>query len=377
MALRRKQQKLAGFGARWQAADPTAAIAREGEVGRALAFAGKLHEAQRQVQGTDTPCECAAVYHAGRGLAVLTRRRGQVVESFGRRADGQWLLAPEEVLYLAERGTLAVHEAMPAPDEGEGTVKDCPQKVRDSCPGRRLALPEVFALAIKEVGLDSYAIYAHLRRAGHTVRPLASPENASGRGALRRRRGCLVDWVRGPPVTAKGPTEWLLVGGLEPGDRPKCSSCWSSSAGAAGATEVSVHAADARQSFQASLASHGVSSSEAPAGPRVFAVADAVGDLEFIELAAPTHPCDRRGGKSPTREAQAVGAEGSSDSEGPLSPACGAARRTAAIAQLDADSVERYAALRRRISGLAGERPPGALAPKPSRDEANQAEAWL
>lgn len=378
MALRRKQQKLAGFGARWQTADPTVAIAREGEVGRALAVTAKLYKAQQHVQSTDTTCECVAVYHADRGFAVLTRRRGQVVESFGRRAEGQWLLAPEDVLYLAERGTLAVHEAVPTSDGVAAAAREALQDNRDDCAGRRLSLPEIFALTIGDIGLQSYATYAHLRRAGHTVRPLAAGQSVSCNVAVGRRCSCSVNWLSGPPVTASGSTDWLLVGCPLPVDWQACAACWSSSTGVADATGVAVHAAEARQEFHASLASHGILSSKLSEGTHVLAVADALGDLEFMELAAPTHPCDRRGGESPTQERQVSGAQASSDSEGTSPPARGAAaKRGAATCQLDTDSAQRYAALRRRVADLVGQGPPGTLAPKPSREEANQAEAWL
>ncbi|CAE8652566.1 unnamed protein product, partial [Polarella glacialis] len=95
MALRRRQQKLLGFGARWQTADPTASLSRAREVSQALASLQEAYEQQRRLQD-EGAAECSAVYDAVRRQAVLTRRRGQVIESFGRREAGEWVLEQEE-----------------------------------------------------------------------------------------------------------------------------------------------------------------------------------------------------------------------------------------------------------------------------------------
>merc|ERR1740139_730990 len=101
MASARKQQKLLGFGERWQDANPIVAIQREHEVRQALSSLSDLYLNQRVVQDGDS-AECVAVLDVAQKHAQLVVRRGHVIESFGCREDGQWILALEEVLYLVQ-----------------------------------------------------------------------------------------------------------------------------------------------------------------------------------------------------------------------------------------------------------------------------------
>lgn len=151
--MARKQQKLLGFGPRWQTADPTESLTREHEVQEALHQLEEVYRKQRQVQDHGN-AECAADFQPTKQRAVLTRRRGQTVESFGKREDGEWVLEPEEMLYLAERGTLAVSEEV---ENGKR---------------RRLAIPELYSQVLTSpihLDADSYMVYSHLRRSGYTV----------------------------------------------------------------------------------------------------------------------------------------------------------------------------------------------------------------
>eukprot|EP00931_Biecheleriopsis_adriatica_P012782 TRINITY_DN114017_c0_g1_i1.p1 TRINITY_DN114017_c0_g1~~TRINITY_DN114017_c0_g1_i1.p1 ORF type:complete len:382 (-),score=94.56 TRINITY_DN114017_c0_g1_i1:9-1154(-) len=182
MALRRRQQKLLGFGARWQDADPTAAIPREREVQQALKQLQEAYEQQRRLQD-EGAAECAADYDAASRLALLTRRRGQAVESFGHREDGQWMLEQEEMLYLAERGSLAVFETEAgAGKEAADAEASQSSKVGASKKKRRLNMRELYGHVLSGPGSlapDSYVVYSHLRRSGFTVqRPAETAEDA-------------------------------------------------------------------------------------------------------------------------------------------------------------------------------------------------------
>ncbi|CAK0797158.1 unnamed protein product [Prorocentrum cordatum] len=132
--------RLLKFGRRWESADPTELLARESEVLRALRSLREVYEEQRKAQD-ERPAECAAVYCPVQRRGLLTRRRGQVVESFGRRESGEWVLEPEEVLYLAERGALAVYA--PAPEAAGDALASSPLGASEHL--RRLTVPEVGA----------------------------------------------------------------------------------------------------------------------------------------------------------------------------------------------------------------------------------------
>ncbi|CAJ1372447.1 unnamed protein product [Effrenium voratum] len=157
----RRQRKLLGFGPRWQSADPTESLTRAHEVEQALQNLKEVCQ-QQKVQ-RHGQAECAAEL----GEAIrLTRRRGQAVESFGRREDGQWLLELEEALYLAERGSLEA-QALEAEASSEPAGKR-----------RRLSVPELYRRVAEDpqLDLDAYLVYSHLRRSGYRVtRPAEGP----------------------------------------------------------------------------------------------------------------------------------------------------------------------------------------------------------
>jgi len=136
---------------------------RRREVQQALQHLEEACVQQRRVQDHgQTECEAEL-----KGTeVVLTRRRGQAIESFGHRQDGEWILEPEETLYLAERGSLAVLQAS---EDGNATVKR-----------RRLTLPELYDRFLRSDSVDSYVVYAHLRRSGFKVsRPEAAASQHS------------------------------------------------------------------------------------------------------------------------------------------------------------------------------------------------------
>mmetsp|Transcript_56223 Transcript_56223/g.131686 ORF Transcript_56223/g.131686 Transcript_56223/m.131686 type:complete len:316 (+) Transcript_56223:70-1017(+) len=177
MALRRRQQKLVGFGPRWQHADPTTALDRVQEVLAASRRLDEVYDEQKRVQ-EHAETECVATVSGGehsprQKWAVLTKRRGQAVESFGSCEDGKWWLAPEEALYLAERGTLSVwmEGCRPTSSVADSTCDESK---------RRLSILELYEKALQELSLAAYVTYAYLRRAGLRVqRPspeLATPE---------------------------------------------------------------------------------------------------------------------------------------------------------------------------------------------------------
>ncbi|CAJ1355860.1 unnamed protein product [Effrenium voratum] len=159
----RRQRKLLGFGPRWQSADPTESLTRAHEVEQALQNLKEVCQQQQKVQ-RHGQAECAAEL----GEAIrLTRRRGQAVESFGRREDGQWLLELEEALYLAERGSLEA-QALEAEASSEPAGKR-----------RRLSVPELYRRVAEDpqLDLDAYLVYSHLRRSGYRVtRPAEGPD---------------------------------------------------------------------------------------------------------------------------------------------------------------------------------------------------------
>eukprot|EP00434_Breviolum_minutum_P043215 symbB.v1.2.038509.t2/scaffold6022.1/size21679/2 len=178
----RKQQKLLGFGPRWQTADPTQSLTREREVQQALQHLEEACVQQRRVQDHGQ-AECEAELKGTE--VVLTRRRGQAIESFGHRQDGEWILEPEETLYLAERGSLAVLQASEDGNAGwmVGGFNGFRHRFRmtlSPVKRRRLKLPELYSRFLGSDSVDSYMVYAHLRRSGFKVsRPEAAASQHS------------------------------------------------------------------------------------------------------------------------------------------------------------------------------------------------------
>lgn len=197
MALRRKQQRLLGFGPRWQSADPSQAVRREREVSDALGSLQEVYVQQRRVQDL-AAAECAAEYpyfccESKLPRARLFQRRGQAVSSFGRRLAGEWILDPEEVLYLAERGTLAVYTALlrtglaaPRTTMSErvsseticttlsnvvGVDKNLERSAGCGSSLRRVGIPELYHMILGRgiISPRAYLVFSYLRRVGGEV----------------------------------------------------------------------------------------------------------------------------------------------------------------------------------------------------------------
>jgi len=247
--VKRKQEKLATFGPRWQDGDPTRTFTRELEVRRALTGLRELWDRQRSLQEDADP-ECTAVLDTRQNRCVLVKRRGQVITSFGRREDGCWVLSMEESLYLTERATLAAYVSTGSQET------DSTAEMQDNPCFRRLQLPELYSLTLAHMPLESYCAYAHLRRAGFTVRQFSQ----------------------------------------EAPRAPSCQSCWHLSLPEV--QEVpSVHVVYPHQPFLTlfdHVAGTGSSESKLDAlvldAAHVFAMVSGVGDVTFLEFAVPVSP---------------------------------------------------------------------------------------
>lgn len=267
MALARKQQKLLGFGTRLQCADSVTMVRRELEVRRALDSLDEVYRQQRQLQAGEA-AECTAVLDLAKGCAVLMRRRGHAVESFGRREDGEWVLHLAEVLYLAERGTLAVHKA---PDSA-GEVQP-------------LSLAQLYSLILgPRLRLQEYLVFAHLRRAGCAV---DCAQRAAGDGASR----AALAGSEFSEVARKSSTsaEWMVLG-PETVERRPC--CWEARQPGGQQTEAqssSVHVVDPEDEVHQILRGFCMCPAQQP---MVVALADSSGcNPTFVCLEAPRRPC--------------------------------------------------------------------------------------
>lgn len=350
--LKRKQQKLLGFGARWQDSDPIAARSREREVCQALQSLREVYCEQRQLQDATGRAECLAVLDAKTHRASLERRHGKVIESFGRLELGKWVLEPEEVLYLAERATLDVYIADGLEGQCDGLktedlskesrehVTQCPShavgKGEDGAPGlRRLLVPELFRLVLGvNIKFQDYLVFAHLRRAGFSLYRLGPrPETTlastpSNTCASNESKADLASWLTVRAMPQPSPMPCLpaqtlcmastsnnsSIGGVAPGTADP--SCWMlhrastgrhgsdiSSHTAAGQSQPVVLTVDPSESVHAAMerligdqGAGARSDSVAPLfamhPPPIFAVADAASGNSpvFLQMLPPERP---------------------------------------------------------------------------------------
>ena len=124
--------------------------------------------------------------HADSGWTSVASPRGQHFRALGRAdSNGVLWLAPEEALYLLERGSLDVLWRVEGPEvEGQGRGDG---KGDDALQLIPLSLQSAYALLIGKLGLtvEKYLVYAGLKRSGYMVyrAPVGGPDGSSSMGA--------------------------------------------------------------------------------------------------------------------------------------------------------------------------------------------------
>lgn len=125
---------------------------------------------------------CQGTWMLRHRLALVQKPKGKIIGTMGfAGVDGFLSLPPEEALYLAEKGLLAIDVSDASVDDqrrglvaGPRKSLDTPGELYASLTGGRSGLP-----------LACYLVYRHLREMQYVVRRCARHLSASGNGRVR------------------------------------------------------------------------------------------------------------------------------------------------------------------------------------------------